>query len=46
MNSQIPSARDKLLFTPGPLTTSLPVKQAVLITPLIRPMIAEPGWDV
>jgi 2-aminoethylphosphonate-pyruvate transaminase len=26
----IPSARDKLLFTPGPLTTSLSVKQAML----------------
>lgn len=29
MNS-IPSSRDKLLFTPGPLTTSLSVKQAML----------------
>lgn len=28
--SSIPSARDKLLFTPGPLTTSLSVKQAML----------------
>ncbi|MCL4180814.1 MAG: 2-aminoethylphosphonate--pyruvate transaminase [Verrucomicrobia bacterium] len=28
--SQIPSAHDKLLFTPGPLTTSLAVKQAML----------------
>lgn len=27
---QIPAARDKLLFTPGPLTTSLSVKQAML----------------
>jgi 2-aminoethylphosphonate-pyruvate transaminase len=27
---QIPTARDKLLFTPGPLTTSLTVKQAML----------------
>ena len=27
---QIPTARDKLLFTPGPLTTSLAVKQAML----------------
>lgn len=26
----VPSARDKLLFTPGPLTTSLSVKQAML----------------
>jgi len=26
----IPSSRDKLLFTPGPLTTSLTVKQAML----------------
>ena len=26
----IPAARDKLLFTPGPLTTSLSVKQAML----------------
>lgn len=26
----IPAARDKLLFTPGPLTTSLAVKQAML----------------
>jgi 2-aminoethylphosphonate-pyruvate transaminase len=32
MNSkpEIPSSRDKLLFTPGPLTTSLSVKQAML----------------
>ncbi len=30
MNPSIPSARDKLLFTPGPLTTSLSVKQAML----------------
>ena len=30
MNASIPSARDKLLFTPGPLTTSLSVKQAML----------------
>jgi 2-aminoethylphosphonate-pyruvate transaminase len=28
--SAIPTARDKLLFTPGPLTTSLSVKQAML----------------
>src|SRR6266567_1896881 len=27
---QLPVARDKLLFTPGPLTTSLSVKQAML----------------
>src|SRR5215207_5654074 len=27
---QIPAARDKLVFTPGPLTTSLTVKQAML----------------
>src|SRR2546425_6412617 len=26
----IPTAKDKLLFTPGPLTTSLSVKQAML----------------
>jgi aspartate aminotransferase-like enzyme len=26
----LPAARDKLLFTPGPLTTSLSVKQAML----------------
>src|SRR4029453_8585099 len=26
----IPTARDKTLFTPGPLTTSLTVKQAML----------------
>jgi 2-aminoethylphosphonate-pyruvate transaminase len=32
MNSKpsIPASRDKLLFTPGPLTTSLSVKQAML----------------
>jgi 2-aminoethylphosphonate-pyruvate transaminase len=30
VDSQIPAARDKLLFTPGPLTTSLSVKQAML----------------
>src|SRR5437899_2086055 len=30
MGNLIPSARDKLLFTPGPLTTSLSVKQAML----------------
>jgi 2-aminoethylphosphonate-pyruvate transaminase len=29
-HSLIPCARDKLLFTPGPLTTSLSVKQAML----------------
>jgi 2-aminoethylphosphonate-pyruvate transaminase len=28
--SQIPTAHDKLLFTPGPLTTSLSVKRAML----------------
>jgi 2-aminoethylphosphonate-pyruvate transaminase len=28
--SNLPAARDKLLFTPGPLTTSLSVKQAML----------------
>jgi 2-aminoethylphosphonate-pyruvate transaminase len=28
--STVPSAHDKLLFTPGPLTTSLSVKQAML----------------
>jgi len=27
---ELPSAKDKLLFTPGPLTTSLSVKQAML----------------
>src|ERR1051325_1060316 len=27
---RLPTARDKLLFTPGPLTTSLTVKQAML----------------
>lgn len=30
MRTNIPAARDKLLFTPGPLTTSLPVKSAML----------------
>ena len=30
MNNSIPTARDKVLFTPGPLTTSLTVKQAML----------------
>jgi 2-aminoethylphosphonate-pyruvate transaminase len=30
MSPTIPSSRDKLLFTPGPLTTSLSVKQAML----------------
>jgi 2-aminoethylphosphonate-pyruvate transaminase len=30
LNPEIPPARDKLLFTPGPLTTSLTVKQAML----------------
>jgi 2-aminoethylphosphonate-pyruvate transaminase len=29
-SAQIPTARDKLLFTPGPLTTSLSIKQAML----------------
>jgi len=29
-SAPLPSARDKLLFTPGPLTTSLTVKQAML----------------
>lgn len=29
-HSALPTARDKLLFTPGPLTTSLSVKQAML----------------
>jgi len=29
-SSPLPSARDKLLFTPGPLTTSLSVKRAML----------------
>ena len=28
--SELPASRDKLLFTPGPLTTSLSVKQAML----------------
>src|ERR1700691_3431583 len=30
LKTEIPAARDKLLFTPGPLTTSLTVKQAML----------------
>lgn len=30
MTPPLPSSRDKLLFTPGPLTTSLSVKQAML----------------
>lgn len=30
MINPLPSSRDKLLFTPGPLTTSLSVKQAML----------------
>jgi 2-aminoethylphosphonate-pyruvate transaminase len=30
MTPNLPSSRDKLLFTPGPLTTSLSVKQAML----------------
>lgn len=30
MKTNLPSARDKLLFTPGPLTTSLTVKQSML----------------
>lgn len=30
MEDTVPPARDKLLFTPGPLTTSLSVKQAML----------------
>jgi 2-aminoethylphosphonate-pyruvate transaminase len=30
MKTNIPPARDKLLFTPGPLTTSLSVKQSML----------------
>src|SRR5437870_4090016 len=29
-NPAIPTAKDKILFTPGPLTTSLSVKQAML----------------
>jgi 2-aminoethylphosphonate-pyruvate transaminase len=29
-NSELPASRDKLLFTPGPLTTSHSVKQAML----------------
>jgi 2-aminoethylphosphonate-pyruvate transaminase len=28
--ASVPPARDKLLFTPGPLTTSLTVKQRML----------------
>jgi 2-aminoethylphosphonate-pyruvate transaminase len=52
---QIPTARDKLLFTPGPLTTSLTVKQAMLrdagswhyefnaIVKSVRGTIARPG---
>ena len=30
VSANLPTARDKLLFTPGPLTTSLSVKQAML----------------
>lgn len=30
INPHVPTARDKTLFTPGPLTTSLSVKQAML----------------
>ena len=30
LSTTLPTARDKLLFTPGPLTTSLSVKQAML----------------
>src|SRR5438874_4425252 len=30
LSPPVPAARDKLLFTPGPLTTSLSVKQAML----------------
>ena len=30
LHSNLPAARDKLLFTPGPLTTSLSVKKAML----------------
>src|SRR5690349_1975953 len=30
MTTNLPPAQDKLLFTPGPLTTSLSVKQAML----------------
>ena len=30
MSEQLPPARDKLLFTPGPLTTSASVKEAML----------------
>jgi len=30
VQTNLPAARDKLLFTPGPLTTSLSVKQAML----------------
>src|SRR5437773_5582065 len=29
-SANLPTARDKLLFTPGPLTTSLSVKQAMM----------------
>jgi 2-aminoethylphosphonate-pyruvate transaminase len=38
MMNSLPNARDKLLFTPGPLTTSPSVKQA---------MLHDPGsWDI
>ncbi len=30
VSTQLPTAKDKLLYTPGPLTTSLSVKQAML----------------
>src|SRR5437870_2227950 len=30
VSANLPTARDKILFTPGPLTTSLSVKQAML----------------
>lgn len=30
MNDSLPTPKDKLLYTPGPLTTSLSVKQAML----------------
>src|SRR2546428_12120540 len=30
LSTTLPRARDKLLFTPGPLTTSLSVKEAML----------------
>src|ERR1043166_9640937 len=30
VSANLPTARDKLLFTPGPLTTSSSVKQAML----------------